>query len=98
MLSVGGKLRRCSACGSPATEIVCSEWDLGEGDVWARLHETCQECDRETEYHVTADFWAAMQAMAIWEQGRTARAAAEQMIANAQDLHDLDDGSGDSVG
>lgn len=97
VLSTGNSLRHCSTCQSPATTIVCLQYDYiaREGGIYAQLHETCQDCGSESTYHVPMGWWAAIEAMRVWEQGRTARAAIEAELANRADLEALDaDASG----
>lgn len=90
VLAVGGRLRLCTPCGSPATEIVGEEWEWHNESVWMRCIESCQDCGHRATYHVSADFWTAIEAMRTWESARTARAAALQMIANQAELAVLD--------
>jgi len=92
VLTVGDSLRKCGRCQSPATTIVALQYDHmeAEGGIFARLRETCADCDGEHEYHVPMGWWAAIEAMGVWEQGRTAKAAIALELEQRADLEALD--------
>lgn len=92
VLTAGDILRKCDLCQSPATAITCEQYTYvpEEQGIFAQLHETCADCDNEFGYLVPMGWWAAMQAMNVWEQGRTAMAAIQAELDNRADLDALD--------
>lgn len=93
VLDVGEGLRRCSACQSPATQFGFGDWSINNGEVYAEILETCPDCDGERTFYVNSALFVAFNAMAAWEQTRSALAlglSMEGVDTLDSDLRDLD--------
>lgn len=91
VLTYGDKLRRCAACGEPATNSAAVEYEWTGDEVRVLLNETCQACDAAFSFGVSSQAWACMEAMRAWEGCRTAAALFKSEVQSARDLEQLDE-------